>query len=353
MKILYATSIRYPARYANRIQILATAEALRTRLGNDFILAGNHIHAPGLYGGRVLECHTRFGPFLAWQQLSLIKRESIPFVFSRESMLLFLMMFLNMVWFRQQLQFIYEAHDVEKTVHLRFVLARIRHAFCLTSYVANELRALCPRLSTSVLPDGVDVEKFVPSETKEESRKRLGLLADQSVVLYIGRLDGWKGLETLYAASTLLSKDVQVVVIGGAAQEISALKTAHPHIRFVGPRPYEELPNNMVAADVLVLPNTAKKAISARYTSPLKLFAYMTSGVPIVASDLPSIREVVDEELVFLIPADEPEALARGIATALASRDEGFRRAEKARQDVRAYDWSYRGDHILAVLQGL
>jgi glycosyltransferase involved in cell wall biosynthesis len=64
---------------------------------------------------------------------------------------------------------------------------------------------------------------------------------------------------------------------------------------------------------MLVLPNTASK-MSELYTSPLKLFEYLTTGLPIVASDLPAIREVLtDGETALLVPPDNPQALASAL----------------------------------------
>ena len=63
-------------------------------------------------------------------------------------------------------------------------------------------------------------------------------------------------------------------------------------VTFTGLMPPAEVAARLREADVLVLPNPAS-AISSEFTSPLKLFEYMASGRPIVASDLPSLREVL------------------------------------------------------------
>ncbi|MEK7156510.1 MAG: glycosyltransferase, partial [Patescibacteria group bacterium] len=88
-----------------------------------------------------------------------------------------------------------------------------------------------------------------------------------------------------------------------------------------------------------------------RFTSPLKLFTYMASGVPIVTSDLPSIREVVDEKSAFLVPADNPDALAEGIMQALENTEDATRRAGAARVLLPGYTWAKRAERILAFLE--
>ena len=66
-----------------------------------------------------------------------------------------------------------------------------------------------------VAHDGVDLSPFTQAETREVARRRLGLPHGKNVVLYIGRVDGWKDVETLLAAAALLPADTEVVVIGG------------------------------------------------------------------------------------------------------------------------------------------
>jgi glycosyltransferase involved in cell wall biosynthesis len=98
------------------------------------------------------------------------------------------------------------------------------------------------------------------------------------------------------------------------------------------------------AADVLVLPNTAKEEISARYTSPMKLFEYMASGTPVVASRLPSIVELTGEQRATLVEPDDPQALASGIKSVLAG---GEARSAHALAWVRDHAWQERAVRIL------
>jgi len=103
----------------------------------------------------------------------------------------------------------------------------------------------------------------------------------------------------------------------------------------------------LFAADALVLPNSAKAKISSHYTSPLKLFEYMASRRPIVASDLPSLREVLrDGENAVLVKPDNPRALAEGIERALSDAELAARIGRQAREDVEQYTWEKRAVNI-------
>lgn len=203
-----------------------------------------------------------------------------------------------------------------------------------------------PAENIIVARDAVDLEPFAHPESRESARARLGLPQDKRIVMYIGRLDGWKGSETLLEASTLLPSDVLLVVIGGEEEQIAPLRSRYPHVHFAGFRPYREIADNQAAADVLVIPNTGRDRVSARFTSPLKLFTYMASGKPIVASDLPSIREVVDETSAYFVAPDDPAALARGIETALHDPS-AAQKAAQAREKVTEYTWAARAKRII------
>jgi glycosyltransferase involved in cell wall biosynthesis len=240
---------------------------------------------------------------------------------------------------------IFEAHG-EESRWLVKLLARRTLFVGITRGVKEMLveRGVRPE-NILVAHDGVALADFARTESKEMARERLGLPHDKKVVMYIGRLDGWKGADTLLEASNLLPESVQAAIIGGEAAQVEALQAKYPRPRFLGYHEYRELPGNQAAADALVLPNTARDITSARYTSPLKLFSYMASGRPIVASDLPSLREVISEESAYFAKPDDPKALADAILQAL-SEESAESRAQKAKELVSAYDWRERGKSI-------
>lgn len=240
--------------------------------------------------------------------------------------------------------FIWESHTGAWNGAARSVARRAQHIVVISNglkefYISKDI----PPERITVAHDGIDLEEFAHHETKEVARARLGLPTDKKIAMYIGRLDGWKGTDTLLEAAVHLPNDFMVAVIGGEDAQVKELKHRYPNVQFLGFHPYSELADNMAAADVLVLPNTGKDVISVKYTSPLKLFAYMTSGIPIVASDLPSIREILDERGAVLVPPDNTEALAEGIARALL---EANTRAIHAKEEVAQYSWAERARTI-------
>jgi len=92
--------------------------------------------------------------------------------------------------------------------------------------------------------------------------------------------------------------------------------------------------------------------MARHFTSPLKLFEAMAAGRPIVASDLPSVREVLEDGVhALLVPADDPHALAAAIRKLDSDEDLRKRLARAAGDKVRQYSWDERARKILRLLE--
>ena len=102
---------------------------------------------------------------------------------------------------------------------------------------------------------------------------------------------------------------------------------------------------------MLVIPNSGKEDISRLYTSPLKVFAHMTSGVPIVASCTPSLMEVLNNNNTALVAPDDSEALATEIMHVIATPNLWRERVARALLDVGSYSWQERALRIKNFLE--
>jgi len=112
-----------------------------------------------------------------------------------------------------------------------------------------------------------------------------------------------------------------------------------------GQLPPADVARRLAAASILALPNSSS-AISARYTSPLKLFEYLAIGRPIVASDLPSIREVLTAGTAVLVAADDPAAWASAFVALAADPARAASLAAAARRLAPDYSWGARAARI-------
>lgn len=200
-------------------------------------------------------------------------------------------------------------------------------------------------------PNAVDVERFALFASKKEARAGLNLPENIVIALYAGHLYGWKGVDTLFAAHRCLDQGVVIYFNGGTDEDIERFRvkartSGTKNVVIAGRRPYAETPLWLRSADVLVLPNTARDQASYADTSPLKLFEYMASGRPIVASDLPSVRDIVDERMVWFFEPDNPEALCAAIHESLADPEESEKRAARAREAAGNFTWEKRSRAI-------
>ncbi len=228
----------------------------------------------------------------------------------------------------------------------------------LTSFIKNNLiENGIPEDKILIAPDGVDIEKFKVQSSKLKTREKLNLPQDKKIVLYTGHLYEWKGADVLLDTAKFFLNELLFVFVGGAEKDVKNFKQkaeALNNVLIVGHQPHQEIPLWLKAADVLVLPNSAKEKISQFYTSPLKLFEYMASGIPIVASDLPSIREILNDPSVdsgqgnaILIEPDNPQSLADGIMKILKNLDFSDKISRQAYSDVQNYTWEKRADRII------
>ncbi len=204
-------------------------------------------------------------------------------------------------------------------------------------------------------PNGTDVEKIIAATSgdsaREEARIVLKLPRDRTMILYLGSVEPWKGVETLITAVPLISEDADVYIVGPAESDVERIKNEYreaksPNLHFVPFQNRENVLRWLTAADVLVLPNTGRQKVAAYYTSPMKLFEYMAAGRPIVASDLPAIREIVDEATAYFAVADNPASLADAINRASGDATRAHEIARKAQETARSYTWTARAERI-------
>ena len=362
MNILYVANLRLPTEKAHGIQIMKACEAF-ARLGHSVELLVPARRNPikqdpfSYYALKTkFSINLLFVPdTVGWGRLGFIF-QSVWFGFavsfyagkhdanmgdSRDEMVLAVASFFT------NKKILWESHDGASNVWARRLLRRISGLIVVTPLAADfyATRGM-QREKILTVSNGLDLEDFANPESKETARSRLGLPQDKKIALYIGRLDGWKGADTLLEASHLLPADIRVAIIGGETQQIAKLSKQYREVSFLGFRPYAELPHNQAAADVLVVPNTGKDPVSVSFTSPLKLIAHLASDRPIIVSDLPSTRFIAEGAALFVLP-DNPEELARGIEKVLASPELSQNLSQKGRARVLNFSWTKRAERIL------
>ena len=225
----------------------------------------------------------------------------------------------------------------------------------ITAGLARELeRRLGSRPRIAVVPDGANL-RVTDATDYTDYTDRSG---DHVFTIgYAGHLYPWKGVDLIVEA-VLALPDTRGLIVGGHEREPDLARTkalaneldVSSRVTFTGPVPPGEVAARLREADVLIRPNRPA-AISTEFTSPLKLFEYMASGRPIVASDLPSFREILrDGENALLVEAGNPQALAAAVARIKDDPALGARLARQAREDVRAFTWGRRAERLESLL---
>ena len=241
-----------------------------------------------------------------------------------------------------------------------YVLKRANGLVCITRSLKEKI---CQKYDVDaakilVAPDGVRDDRLTePQFSKADARVMLNISGNyEKVVLYTGQILPGKGVEVFIDAAADFDEKILFLIVGGAPARINEIRTRTraerlKNVQFAGSVPPHSVALYQAAADVLVLPNTQDSAISP-YTSPLKLFEYMAAKRPIVASDLPVLREVLcDSKNAILFPAGDSTALAKAVRRVLAEELMAEKLAAKAFADVRQYACVARASRILSFIK--
>ncbi|NEN90423.1 MAG: glycosyltransferase family 4 protein [Okeania sp. SIO3H1] len=202
-----------------------------------------------------------------------------------------------------------------------------------------------------ISPSAADISTFLPAQSKTAARQKLGLPQDAKIVVYSGHLYDYKGIPTILEIAQLLP-ECQFLLVGGWQKDVERVRLSCQqrhltNIQLTGHVAQSELATYLYASDIFLLPTSQTWAL-AQTTSPLKLFDYMATNRPIIASALPTIMQTVeDRETALLVKSDEPKAWKEAIAQLLKDRTLSKRLAKKAFQKVQTLTWDRRADQIL------
>ena len=182
-------------------------------------------------------------------------------------------------------------------------------------------------------------------------REQWGIPVSASVVLYTGTFEAYQGLNILYGAAARLRRthpNVRFLIVGGEVAQVAEARANAEReslpVVFVGRRPPYEIPSFVAAADILVSPRVAGT------NTPLKIYSYLRSGRPIVATDLRTHTQVLEPSVAVLVPPEvgalaeaighlsqEPEERKRLAAEAMALSVRKYGRASYVERTREAY----------------
>ncbi|MDQ7815005.1 MAG: glycosyltransferase family 4 protein [Patescibacteria group bacterium] len=210
------------------------------------------------------------------------------------------------------------------------------------------------------LPFGVDEERFTPIDDvlRAECRERFGIPENFKVVSFVGGMDrphAFKGVDVLLKAFAELPQDTFCLLCGEGELRSGYEKLAHEigvseRVKFVGRVEEPDLPDVYRAGDVFAFPST-----SGAEAFGLVAVEAQACGIPVVASDLPGVRTVVEDKVTgFLSPPGDAQELAAHLRLLLENPGMRDEMGKAARQKVlEKFTWKRHIDGLVEVYTSL
>jgi glycosyltransferase involved in cell wall biosynthesis len=238
----------------------------------------------------------------------------------------------------------------------RFVIKRSRVVIVICPHLEETVRTIDRVVPTVLIENSPGSGDTPIAGSGDRIRQQLGLSGATPMVLYTGTFEAYQGLDLLFAAGSYVLQrrpDVKFVLAGGRPDQVEAARAAAraaglgEAVVFAGQRPADEIPAFLDAADALVSPR------SSGTNTPLKIYQYLRSGRPIVATRLLTHTQVLDDEVAYLSAATA-EGFGAAILEALADPERARAVGDRARQ-LAETKYSYevylnRTRHALALL---
>lgn len=220
------------------------------------------------------------------------------------------------------------------------ILCAIEHS---TIRNAEAVIAVCPVIANYaeskqakkvfLLPD---ISLLEASDSKANLKEELGIPDASTLIVYVGNFEKYQGIDLFLESMAVIAptfRHVHAILVGGRPEHIAGYRekalrldiTSQTH--FPGPKPSKELKSILAQADVVVSPRTIGE------NTPMKLYSYLDSGTPLVATKLTTHTQIISEDHAFLANPT-PEEFAVALKKALTNKEEAKRRADNAKNLV-------------------
>jgi glycosyltransferase involved in cell wall biosynthesis len=243
----------------------------------------------------------------------------------------------------------------------RLNLAAAARIFVVSDVERRNLERLgVARDKIIVNPNGVDTDTFKPGIGGEQTRKALGVGADETLVGFVGSFGPWHGVQTLAEAIKRIpaTSRIRFLLVGsgsllGQVKESLAAEEQDGRVSFAGSVEHHEVPALLDACDILVSPHVPLAEGTEFFGSPTKIFEYMAMGKGIVASRLGQIAEVLShEQTALLVEPGDTEELTAAILQLAALPTLRQQMGTAARQvAIEHHTWTRNAQNVLEAYQ--
>jgi D-inositol-3-phosphate glycosyltransferase len=222
------------------------------------------------------------------------------------------------------------------------------------------------RRNIEVVPPGVDLNRFRPIPP-EVAKQAIGLSADQRMLLFVGRIEPLKGVDSIFEAMALIKRDaprlldkLSISIIGGdpdstdddnkEMERLKALRTElglSELVIFLGAKDQDTLNYYYAASEALIMPSDYE-------SFGMVALEAMASGTPVIASEVGGLAFLVrDDYSGYLVPVREPQALADKIRIILEQPEERRRLGQNAHEYAQEYAWPRIADRLLSIFESM
>lgn len=191
--------------------------------------------------------------------------------------------------------------------------------------VCDSLAEIVEKRSPKKIVTLRDVSLLKDVKKREEGGLREELGTDGLVLMYVGNLEPYQGIDLLLESFALTLREIgkaNLIIIGGTPTDIqkykekSLLLGIENRVHFLGPKPMEILSEYLSQADILVSPRIKGT------NTPMKIYSYLHSGKAVLATDLPTHTQVLNDQ-VAMLTAPSPEEFSKGMLCLI--QDENLR----------------------------
>jgi glycosyltransferase involved in cell wall biosynthesis len=257
---------------------------------------------------------------------------------------------------------VFEIHSFPKSkifLYKRF-LSQVSVVVALTKPLKEKILELGINNGKAVVSgDAVDLNTFSIDMEMRDARARLSLPQDKKIIGYFGNFTTMgedKGISSILKILSGTSEETIFLAVGGRKADIEkyskdSVKVGLSNRAIFKERvSHTELAIYQKACDILLMPFPDTEHYRY-YMSPLKMFEYMTAKRPIVTTDLPTIREVLDESTAVIVPPGNVEKLKEAVNYLLKNPEVGEKLALKAFEKVQEYTWTKRAEKIIGAIK--
>jgi glycosyltransferase involved in cell wall biosynthesis len=370
MRIAYIATSSIPSSTANSIQVMKVCQAL-TQLGHE-----THLLIPGCGDVKWDELTHQYGiitrfPIRRIASIKVFKRfDFIYKALEQAKTLKVNVIYSRMLWVAviaqlRGLPVMLELHDVPagrlgKPLFQRYLNSNSKKLTVLITHalgkvIEKHFNVTIPEQNTLVAPDGVDDARYHRLPVPAEARKQLGL-SEGLTAVYTGGFYKGRGLELLVELAKEFPQ-VRFLWVGGKPEAVAGWKTVIDNlnidnIQLTGFIPNEQLPLYQSAGEILLMPfgktvSGSSGGNTADVCSPLKMFEYMAAGRAILTSDLPVLREVLNENNALFYAIEDYKDLKAKFTILVNDAELRDQLARQARVDVTQYTWQERMQKII------